>query len=62
VSALFRELATLNKHNTGQFQEDYRQAIEYLNSKQRKEMKNQTGEVFRPFQSAFVIASSSVNA
>ncbi|KAM0330521.1 hypothetical protein ACHAQA_003468 [Verticillium albo-atrum] len=49
VSALFRDMATLNKQSTGQFNQDYRDALEFLNAKQKKQMTNQKGELYNFF-------------
>ncbi|KAM0574254.1 hypothetical protein ACHAP9_001587 [Verticillium nonalfalfae] len=49
VSALFRDLATLHKQTTGQFNQDYRAALGFLNAKQKRQMSNKQGELYNFF-------------
>ncbi|KAG7108324.1 hypothetical protein HYQ45_018118 [Verticillium longisporum] len=49
VSALFRDLATLHKQTTGQFNQDYRVALGFLNAKQKRQMSNKQGELYNFF-------------
>lgn len=45
VAALFKGMATLNKRTTGQFNDDYRQALEYMDAKNKKDLNNKRGQV-----------------
>lgn len=45
VSALFRDMAALDKQSTGQFKKDYKEGLEFLNAKQKRQMTARKGEV-----------------
>lgn len=53
VSALFRDMATLDKQSTGQFKRDYKEGLEFLSAKQKKQMTARKGEVSVPKVSCF---------